>query len=104
MRNVILLCLIATPTYADDKKPPDPPVGPAAELRRQAELLQLENQIADQKLHKELAKLAAEKQRRELENTIAQQKLQAEIASLQADADRVQRQLDVVNKRAALII
>ena len=101
------------------------------ELKKQAELLTLENNIAEQQLRKELAKLSAEKQRVELENSLAQQKLeqqlnqelakpiaekrrlefenslaqqkfQAEVASLQAQIDKLGKQLDLLAKQNAL--
>jgi ATP-dependent Clp protease protease subunit len=72
------------------------------ELKKQQEQLTLENSIAEQQLHKELAKLTAEKQRLELENGLAQQKLQAEVAALQADIDKLTKQADLLTKRAAL--
>ena len=41
------------------------------ELKKKADQLTLENSVADQQLHKDLAKLTAEKQRLELENGLA---------------------------------
>jgi ATP-dependent Clp protease protease subunit len=72
------------------------------ELKKQQEQLTLENSIAEQQLHKELARLTAEKQRLELENGLAQQKLQAEVAALQAEIDKLTKQADLLAKRAAL--
>src|SRR5208282_4583198 len=72
------------------------------ELKKQQEQLTLENSIAEQQLHQELAKLTAEKQRLELENGLAQQKLQAEGAALQAELDKLTRQADLLAKRATL--
>src|SRR5947209_6956682 len=58
---------------------------PVADLRKQQEQLNLENNIAELQVRRDLARLTAEKQRRELESIIAQQKLQAEIAGAQAE-------------------
>ena len=72
------------------------------ELKKQQEQLTLENSIAEQQLHQDLAKLTAEKQRLELENGLAQQKLQAEVAALQAELDKLTKQADLLAKRATL--
>lgn len=72
------------------------------ELKKQQEQLTLENSVADQQLHKELAQLSAEKQRLELQNGLAQQKLQADVAALQTEIDKLTKQLDALTKRAAL--
>jgi len=73
-----------------------------AELKKQQELLTVENGLAEQRVRKELSKLTAEKQRLELENGLALQKLQAETASLQAELDKITKQADLAAKRAAL--
>ena len=72
------------------------------DLKKQQEQLTLENSVADQQLHKELAKLTAEKQKLELENALNQQKLQAEIASMQAEIEKLTKQADLLAKRAAV--
>lgn len=80
-----------------------PPASPViGELRKKQEQLNLENNIADMELHKALASLAMEKQRRELETSIVQQKAQAEIATMQAELDKLSKQVDLLNRRLAL--
>jgi len=78
------------------------PASAFPELKKQQEQLTLENSIADQQLHKELARMTAEKQKLELENALNQQKLQAEIASMQAEIEKLAKQADLLTKRAAV--
>jgi len=73
-----------------------------AKLTAEKQRLELENGIAEQQLRQDLAKLAAEKQRLELENGLAQQKLQADVAALQAELDKLTKQTDLLAKRASL--
>ena len=72
------------------------------ELKKKADQLTLENSVADQQLKKDLAQLAAEKQRLELENGLAQAKLQGKLASVQAELDELTKKMDLLTKRAAL--
>ena len=72
------------------------------DLKKQQEQLTIENGVADQRLHKDLARLSAEKQRLELENGLAQQKLAAEVAALQAELDKITKEADLAAKKAAL--
>ena len=60
------------------------------ELKKQQERLTLENNIAQQQLQKDLAKLTAEKQRLELENGIAEQQLHEDLAKLTAEKQRLE--------------
>jgi ATP-dependent Clp protease protease subunit len=84
--------------------PPAAPAPPtaAAELRKVSEQLTLENGIAEAQLRKELAPLAAERQRRDLEASIARQKLEAELASRQTEIEKLNKQIDLINRRLSL--
>jgi ATP-dependent Clp protease protease subunit len=73
-----------------------------AKLTAEKQRLELENGIAEQQLHEDLAKLTAEKQRLELQNGLAQQKQQADAAALQAQLDTLAKQADLIAKRATL--
>jgi ATP-dependent Clp protease protease subunit len=73
-----------------------------ATLTAQKQRLELENGIAEQQLREGLVKLTAEKQRLELENGLAQQKLQAENTELQTQADKFSKQTDLLARQAAL--
>ena len=73
-----------------------------AKLTAEKQRLELENGIAEQQLREDLAKLTAEKQKLELENGLAQQKLQAENGELQAELDKLGKESDLEAKRAAL--
>jgi ATP-dependent Clp protease protease subunit len=90
---------VGTSLRADDETETNSPL---AQLKKQQELLSLENKVADEQLRRDLAKMSAEKQRLEMENGLAQTKLQAEVASLQAEIDKLTKQTDLLNKRAAL--
>src|SRR5215469_7730021 len=72
------------------------------DLKKKQDQLTLENSVADQQLKKELATLAAEKQRLELENGLAQQKQQAKQAAVQAELDELNKKIDLLAKRTAL--
>lgn len=97
----------AQPVFADTT-PAAKPVAPIAatagadDLKKTQEQLTLENSVADLRLKKELAALAAEKQRRDLESQIYGQKLQAELASRQAEIERLNKQTDLLTKSLAL--
>ena len=104
----LALCIILTASRlsADETPPASKPADASPvifpELKKQQELLTLENSIADLQLKKTLASLAAEKLRRDLESAVAQQKLQAEIASLQAQILKLTTQIDLAAKDVAL--
>jgi ATP-dependent protease ClpP protease subunit len=72
------------------------------ELKKKADQLTLENSVADQQLHKDLAKLTAEKQRLELENGLAAAQVQARMAAVQAELDELTKNMDLLAKRSAL--
>lgn len=72
-----------------------------AKLTAQKQRLELENGVAEQQLREDLARLNAEKQKLELENGLAQQKLQSENAALQAELDKLGKEADLAAKRAA---
>lgn len=73
-----------------------------AKLTAEKQRLELENGIAEQQLREDLAKLSAEKQRLELQNNLAQQKQQADAAALQAEADKLAKQANLLVKKAGL--
>jgi ATP-dependent Clp protease protease subunit len=75
---------------------------PFPELKKEQERLTLENGVAEQRLRQELAKASAEKERLELANALEKEKLHAEVAAMQAEIDKLTRQADLVNKRAAV--
>lgn len=79
-----------------------PPSAALSELRKKQEQLNIENNIADMELHRTLASLTLEKQRRELETSIAQQKTLAEVAALQAELDKLTKQVDILTRRLTL--
>src|ERR1700757_2793863 len=64
------------------------------ELKKKSDQLTLENSVADQQLHKDLAKLTAEKQRLELENGLAAAQVQARMAAVQAELDELTKKMD----------
>jgi ATP-dependent Clp protease protease subunit len=72
------------------------------ELKKKADQLTLENSVADQELHKELARLTAEKQRLDLENGLATAQSQAKMAAVQAELDELTKKMDLLAKRSAL--
>ena len=73
-----------------------------AALTAEKQRVELQNSIAEQQLRQQLAALAAEKQRLELTNSLAQQKQQAEMAALQAELDKLTKQADLLAKRSTL--
>ena len=73
-----------------------------AKLTSQKQRLELENGIAEQQLRADLAKLTAEKQKLELQNNLAQQKQQAETAALQAQLDTLTKQADLEARQTVL--
>ena len=87
----ILMATLAV--VADETNKPADPASAFPALKKQQEQLTLETSISDLQLKKELARIAAEKQRVELENALNQQKLQAENAGLQAQIDKLTKQL-----------
>jgi ATP-dependent Clp protease protease subunit len=72
------------------------------ELRKQQEQLTLENSVSELQARKDLARQMAEKLKLEVENALNQQKVQAEIAGMQAEIEKLARQADLLNKRAAV--
>ncbi len=113
---VALLVLPSILTTVAWAAPPAPPVAvpavtasqpvtttaPQPDLKKVQEQLSLENSVADAQLRKELAPLAAEKQRREMEASLARQKLEGELSSRQAEIERLNKQIDLINRRVSL--